>query len=626
MKIFKFIFSAIILTAIVIVISFLDIWQNIEYKAQDMFFMFRGQQEISEKVVLIEISDDTFSSLQHQWPFPREYYAKLIDNLNKAGAKQIIFDITFSEDSEAISDSMLAEAAIKHGNVIFAGKIVQNDSQFFTKKQVVKPVVATSQQEIKWGIVNIPMDTDGFVRRYQLFEKIGTQKLYSLGVVAKATLSNEKNWQQDVVDRSRYFALKNTFIPKATSKTAFINYYGPAGTFKYYDFADVLDDKDFKLPNLDLDSFEQMQKDGIFEDKIVIVGTTSEELHDYFNTPFLTDNNKMTPRIEIHANFVEMLHNEDFLQEQHFVKFILILFILTIMILFINLVLKPLASLILDVILILVSIFIIYSLFVNQNLIMPILQIPLLIIIILIVGIVIHYLKVKRERAFIKNAFSKYMAPELVNELVKKPEKLEYSGKERELSVLFTNIRSFTSYAEKHNPKETTQILREYLNTITSIIKENKGIVDKYVGDEVVSLFGVPLDLPDHAFWACKAALEIREKVTELQQKWKTQRKDIIEIGCGINSGLAIVGNLGSDEIFDYTAIGDTINVGSRIEELNKTYETDNNIIISENTYKLVKDRIIAEFIEEVTVRGRSKPVAVYQLVGIKKELRKKEK
>jgi adenylate cyclase len=256
---------------------------------------------------------------------------------------------------------------------------------------------------------------------------------------------------------------------------------------------------------------------------------------------------------------------------------------------------------------------------------MPILQIPLMIILVFIVCLVLHYFKVSRERNFIRNAFSKYMAPELVYELVKNPAKLEYGGKQKEITVLFTDIRSFTSYAEKHNPKETTDILREYLNEITAIIKQNKGIVDKYVGDEVVSLFGIPLELPDHAFWACKAALEIREKVLELQQKWQAKKRDIIEIGSGINSGFAIVGNLGSDAIFDYTAIGDTVNVGSRLEELNKAYETHNNIIISEDTYKMVKESIIAEFIEEVTVRGRKKPVAIYQLVGIKKELKKEK-
>lgn len=616
---------AIILVVLVTSISFTNFWQNLEFKVRDIFFMFRGKQPVSDNIVLVQISDDTFNSLDTNWPFSREYHARLIENLERAGAKQIIFDITLSESSTVAADSLLAAAASSYGNVVFAGKIVHKKDALFQKKQILKPTASILGDSDKWGIVNIPMDTDGFVRRYQLFDKIGSKTQYSLGVVAKAVINSDKNWRSSLANRSRYFELRNLFIPKASSKTTFINYYGPAGTFQYYDYADVLDDNKFELPVLDLNRFEQLNKDEVFKDKIVIVGATVEELHDYFNTPFLTDNNKMTPGIEIHANFLEMLQNDEFLKELHFIKFVFAMFVLAVLLMLVNLILKPLPSLIINLLLIAVSLFVTYNLFVQNNLIMPILQIPLMIILVFIVCLVLHYFKVSRERNFIRNAFSKYMAPELVYELVKNPAKLEYGGKQKEITVLFTDIRSFTSYAEKHNPKETTDILREYLNEITAIIKQNKGIVDKYVGDEVVSLFGIPLELPDHAFWACKAALEIREKVLELQQKWQAKKRDIIEIGSGINSGFAIVGNLGSDAIFDYTAIGDTVNVGSRLEELNKAYETHNNIIISEDTYKMVKESIIAEFIEEVTVRGRKKPVAIYQLVGIKKELKKEK-
>ncbi|MDN5354960.1 MAG: adenylate cyclase [Candidatus Cloacimonadota bacterium] len=625
MKFLRFIFLAILLVVLVILFSSTSFWQNMEYRARDLFFMFRGERATSEEIVLVEISDDTINSLGKKWPFPQKYHAKVIDNLFKAGAKQVIFEVTLSAKSTNKQDSLLV-AASKHRNVVFAGKLLPNLTEKKGNKQVLKPTSAILQTTSQWGLANIPIDTDGFVRRYQLYEKIAGKNYYSLGVVARAGINGNENWRQNINDRSRYFELDNIFIPKATSQTAYINYFGPAGTFPYYDYADVIDDADFKLPVLDTNKYEQLKKDEVFKDKIVIVGVTAEELNDYFNTPFLTDNNKMTPGIEIHANFLEMVNQEKFLKELHFIKFVFVMFVLAVLLMLVNRILKPLPSLIVNLVLIAVSFFVIYNLFVQSNLIIPILPIPVLIVLIYIVCLVVHYFKVNREKAFIRAAFSKNMAPELVEELGKNPSKLELGGQQKEITVLFTNIRSFTSYAEKHNPKETTGILREYLNEITAIIKLNKGIVDKYVGDEVVSLFGIPLDLPDHAFWACKAALEIREKVLELQQKWQAKKLDIIEIGSGINSGFAIVGNLGSDTIFDYTAIGDTVSVGSRLEELNKVYETHNNIIISEATYEMVKDRIIAEFIEEVTVQGRNKPVAIYQLIGIKKELKKEEK
>ncbi|MFO7897400.1 MAG: adenylate/guanylate cyclase domain-containing protein [Candidatus Cloacimonadales bacterium] len=207
------------------------------------------------------------------------------------------------------------------------------------------------------------------------------------------------------------------------------------------------------------------------------------------------------------------------------------------------------------------------------------------------------------------------VTPELVDELLSDPKKLEYGGSLKDISVLYSDIVSFTSYTESHSPKETVDLLREYLTAMVEVIKNNRGTLDKFVGDEIVALFGAPLEMDDHAYWACKAALEMRYKMQELQKKWQSEGKDIFEIGIGINSGPVTVGNLGSEQIFDYTAIGDNMNAGARIEALTRNYKTENNIIISDNTNSLIEDRFLSEYVDDAMVKGKSQSIKVYQLL-----------
>ncbi|MDD2230286.1 MAG: adenylate/guanylate cyclase domain-containing protein, partial [Candidatus Cloacimonetes bacterium] len=178
-------------------------------------------------------------------------------------------------------------------------------------------------------------------------------------------------------------------------------------------------------------------------------------------------------------------------------------------------------------------------------------------------------------------------------------------------------IRDFTTYSENHSPQETVNILKEYLTAMVNVIVANQGILDKFVGDEIMALFGTPVALPNHALSACTVALQMRAKLSELQQKWEAEGKGSFEIGIGINTGQAVVGNLGSEQIFDYTAIGDTINLGARLEGINKEYETTKHIIISEFTLELVKDQVKVRYLDEVKVKGKNEAVKIYELLDL---------
>ncbi len=621
MKILKYTVISFIIFVILRVLFITNFWQNIEHKANDIFFILRGEQEISDKIVIVEIGDDTFSTLNERWPFPREHHAKLIENLERAGASQIIFDIEFTEQTNIDSDLKLASTIAKYDNIVLSGKLIRTQYNDSMREQLLSPISLLTQTGTKWGTVNISADHDGFVRRYELFQKRTNEIKLSIALITLANHYQLDIQSDEIKDYSKFFRIGSKYIPKVTPKSALINFYGPAKTFKTFDFADVIDDSTFttnfeKELETDLNQYYEIVAN--FKDKIVLIGLTSVEFHDTHHTPFFSEKNELTPGVEIHANFIETVLRGDFLKEFNFIPYLLIFFLVTIILFVFNSYIRPSISIFINIFFVISYIWLSYFFFSYKQLILPTLEIPLMIVIVYIFGLVMQYVETVKERRFIKQAFGQYIAPELVEELIKDPKKLEYGGSQKEISMLFADIVSFTPYTESHAPKETVDILREYLTNMVNIITENKGTLDKFVGDEIVALFGAPVELDDHAYYACKAALEMKQRVRELHKKWNDERKDPFDIGIGINTGDVTVGNLGSEQIFDYTAIGDNMNAGARIEALTRDYETENNIIISDSTYKQVKDKVETKFIDEATVKGKKNVIKIHELIGIK--------
>ncbi|HAQ60466.1 TPA: adenylate/guanylate cyclase domain-containing protein [Candidatus Delongbacteria bacterium] len=198
-------------------------------------------------------------------------------------------------------------------------------------------------------------------------------------------------------------------------------------------------------------------------------------------------------------------------------------------------------------------------------------------------------------------------------EILKNPDRFKLGGEKKEITMMFSDIRSFTSYSEKVDPKELVSFLNIYLSRMTGVIKRNKGTLDKYMGDAVICFFGAPLEI-DHPYLACKTALETMEELKKLKSELQSETFKSIDIGIGFNTDTVTVGNIGSDDLFDYTAIGDGMNLASRLEGLNKYYGT--NILTSGNTYEKVKDRFIFRELDDVSVKGKDKSVRMYELLG----------
>jgi adenylate cyclase len=247
---------------------------------------------------------------------------------------------------------------------------------------------------------------------------------------------------------------------------------------------------------------------------------------------------------------------------------------------------------------------------------------PLFTILLVYVGITIYkYITEEREKKKIRGAFQYYLTASVINEMLKDPSKLKLGGDKKDLSVLFSDIRGFTTVSEQLTPEELVHLLNEYLTAMTALVFKYGGLLDKYMGDAIMAVFGAPLDQPDHAKRACLTAMGMMTELRKLQKKWTDEGKPVLNIGIGINSGDMVVGNMGSEMRFDYTVMGDSVNLGSRLEGINKEYGT--NIVISEFTYEQVKDTLSCRELDSVRVKGKLLPVRIYELLGEKKDSNK---
>jgi len=200
LKYSKLILIAIVIVFILRILFSFSIWQSLEHYTANLFFLIRGDAEISNDVVIVNIGDDTFNALNETWPFPRSYYAKMIENLEAAGAKQIVMDIQFTESSSEEEDSKLAETASKFKNIIFAGKFFRELQSKFVKEQILPPIPELIAAEQEWGVVNISLDDDGFVRKYELYQDMGKKRKYTIGIMAFAINHSYKGWEKRNLD------------------------------------------------------------------------------------------------------------------------------------------------------------------------------------------------------------------------------------------------------------------------------------------------------------------------------------------------------------------------------------------------------------------------------------------
>ncbi|KAA3614901.1 MAG: CHASE2 domain-containing protein [Calditrichaeota bacterium] len=611
-------------------LSFTNTINSLELKLVDMRFDIRGPLDIEESpIVIVKIDDQSDGTLRHRWPWPRAYYASIIQNLNEAGAKVIGIDVMLdkAQPDSAESDDELARALEKYENVVLVGKMLRS-----TIGDVTEFPPYHKFRKAPWGLVAVESDIDGFYRKYRFADSYNDSIYASFAaLVLKHYYGNSDSLI--IGSEQEYFAFDTLNIPKFSDSGMLINFHGPAYSFQDYSFDEIVDDEDFDLhEDFDMDSFSDpgdvdfgippgLKYSGDLKDKIVLIGATMFELHDNFPTPFLTVKDSAgnanpieMPGVELHANAIQTVLDKNFLHQLPQTTILVIMLILVIITYLITRFLPTLWSSIATIIFIIGFVLFSIYLFTENNLVLEIVN-PVLVIAFSYVGHTLyHYLQTQQEKKVLRGAFAHYVPEKVVQELMNNPDKLQLGGEERVVTVMFSDVAGFTTVSEKLTPHELVVLLNEYLTAMTNIVLENNGIIDKYEGDAIMAEFGMPVPYEDHPHCACRTALLMQEKLIEMRKKWKAEGRPELEARIGINTGNVIVGNMGSQTVFDYTVMGDSVNLGARLEGANKVYDTF--IMISEFTNDFVKNDFYTRPLDLIRVKGKNKPVEVFELIG----------
>ncbi|MDZ7344471.1 MAG: CHASE2 domain-containing protein, partial [candidate division KSB1 bacterium] len=516
-------------------------------------------------------------------------------------------------------DLMLARAAHRSGRVVWAGKVViERAKNDILNSYLLKPIPPLLTERTDWGLINVIEDDDGFIRSYLLYYEHDQQKYLPLALRAYLRLTSGSAELDHANNNGDALRLNGKPLPYFTPNTFLINFRGPAGTFPTYSLANVLDDSTFALSEAeDTDIFTEHLRWGTFKNKIVFVGASAEELQDNKLTPFFSFGviKRKIPGVEVHANALSTLLREDFITRAPPGADYLLVLAAGFVTMIIVLSLRPSIGIIFGILEVLALFVLAVALFTTQQLWIPVIS-PAVAIVLSFIGNAVQLVVVERRgRKLVREVFSQYVSKNVVDTMLASGEMPKFGGEKRELTVLFSDVRGFTTYCEKHAPEVVVQRLNEYLTEMVEVVFRNQGTLDKFVGDELMALYGAPHYFPEHAEKACVTACEMIANLREIQKRWSANAQEYFQIGIGINTGKMIVGNLGSQQKFDYTAIGDEVNLGARLEGANKQYWTA--IIISESTYEQVKSRARARELDLVRVKGKLKPVKIYELLSM---------
>lgn len=530
------------------------LFHTVQEKMIDRLFLNKPQ---SQDVVVIAIDDRSISEIG-QWPWSRVVFAQVVDQLTKPEGekpKAIGIDVSFSEPSSvgSVDDETLARTfADAQNRSVPIVLPIDIGSQNQLMSQPLSSFVSVTKQ----GFINSPLDGDGVVRRAD-------------------------------TRRGSFESFAHALVGGASPNTYRIDYRGLNG-FTTVSFSDVLHGS---IPSR------------IFAHKIVLIGATAPNLHDDVSTPF----NQM-PGVVLNANEVQTLLDETFFQESPRVISMTLIALLVLGVLMIVRKLKRLRTMSLALGGIFLLLLVYTSIAFGRYIITPFFYEVLACVFAIIASLVFEYLATAKEKAFIKNSFQYYLTPHVIEQILKDPEKLKLGGEKRNMSILFSDIRGFTTISEALTPEELTHLLNEYLTAMTDIIMGQNGVVDKYIGDAVMAFWGAPLDNATHATDACQSAVAMMKRLAE----FNTHSKIPIQIGIGINSGDVVVGNMGSHKRFNYTVMGDEVNLASRLESLTKYYRVS--ILVTEATRASVSGLHFRE-LDLVVVKGKKEPKKIFELL-----------
>lgn len=592
--------------------------------------LYRGRP-VHEEILIVGIDEKTLlpaeeGGLGTTGDWPREFFGTVINNLRNAGSHSIFLDAIFPSETEALSHLELstmineAESFEEIGREVSAYIVGANPSDKAFAEALMQDVFLLKATDSDGTLLGNKLVAEGTVESYDLLSQNAEgafgdvlpdgnqQALYSLPIGFEINGVFEEAAAMKIARDYLYRGQETSGFLSADGQTYLfdsgrvvpvergqflVNYSGKSRSFPIMSFADV---------------FRGEIDPSVVEGKIVLIGPTATVLQDLSVVPI--DPDVPMPRVEVQANAIQTILDGNFLKHQTMIGFLLMVTVMVLVSFFVFMYLPALFAsgfLVIELVAFPLLARFMFGRGVILDLIWPVIAVLATYLAILAYRNFTEF-KEKRE---IRNAFSHYVSKDLVEQIVENPEVLRLGGERRELSVMFVDLENFTSMSEDMHPQEVVQIINTYFDALTKVIMAHGGTVDKFEGDAIMALFGAPIPGSNHAVNACTAALSLREKIAELNQATGLN----LNLRIGIASGPAVVGNMGSKDRFDYTAIGDVVNTASRLESGNKHYGT--RILVNNGTCADAQKWIAFRRIDTVRFKGKEKSTHVYEILGL---------
>ncbi|MEQ8175517.1 MAG: adenylate/guanylate cyclase domain-containing protein [Syntrophomonadaceae bacterium] len=592
----------LIMGLLILIPSLLGWWENAELNIYDHWFTLHGSQDPGQEIVLVGMDEKSISQLG-PLPWGRDVHVRFLQQLQSS--RLVAFDILFDTNREKDSDQALAAAIKEQGHVVLSSMFTYEPNGEGSYLVRIKPPIDILARACSGvGFINMAADKGNTVRKTALFYPQTKEKIYpsfSLAVLMAA----QGIRPEQLSLREGQLIVGDLKVPVENRNQAYLNFWGPGQTFPTYSYIDVLNGQ---VPAREL------------KDKIVLVGPTSPAEKDYFDNPYTRGNMLLAqalpvPGVEIHASAVKSFLTGSFFRRAPGYLNIIILLAVWVLVMESSRSHSPWKAFILTATLALGLSLLAYSTWLKGHYWLNLAS-PLLIIAATYTGNTVESIvRTNLEKRRIRNTFSRYVSPAVVDSLLQQENPVELGGLSQEISILFSDIRGFTAYSEGRPAQEVVARLNEYFTAMTEIVFRYGGTLDKYLGDGLLAYFGAPVQLPDHSGQALAAAVEMLDTVERLNQDWEDRGEAKMKIGLGVHSGTVVVGNIGSPKRLEYTIIGENVNLASRLEGLNK--DLNKSLVFSGETYALLQKLPAGwttKYLGDVPVRGLKHNVKLYTL------------
>lgn len=586
------------------------------------------QSEIPDNVVIVMLDQDSLDWGENEqglsWPWPREILTPIINFVSRSGAKSIAFDVVYTEpsiygvwDDEAFgsaiksANNFIGAATLSHKEknswsknippqeIIIEGLeswLDENRLNIVTYEHITQPIDEISYNAAKIANVHSEPDIDGVYRNGSLFYILNDRVVPSMALASYLTGSNKVN---KLSIKKNILTINNMKIPLNLDGEVNLRFKGKYRTVKA---AKVINSEiqhmQGETPTLDAE---------IFKDAYVFFGYSATGLLDLRATPL----SGKSAGVEVHATMLDNLLTDDFIKKCSTGIAMLIVIVLTIIAGIIFTKYQGIFKGVVFYITFIAIPIIISALLYSLNIWFPLIFMESSVILTLTFAGLLNFATEGKQKRFIKNAFRQYLSPDFIEDILTNPGKLKLGGERKEITIFFSDLQGFTTISEGLSPEDLTRLINDYLTAMTDIILEEGGTIDKYEGDAIIAFWNAPISYEDHSIRAVRAALRCQEKLKEMRPAFYADIGHKLYMRIGINTGDAVVGNLGSNTRFDYTMLGDAVNLAARLEGINKQFGTYT--MISHSTYENVKEVYSARELAKVKVVGKNKEITVYE-------------